>query len=256
MIAGWDDGDLLEEALLGARRSYVTVPDLRVIERPGWLQIVTPSFRNGSFNEVSLSVLDDTEADPIIDRTIDEYRRLGIRFRWSVTPESKPDDLADRLARRGLEASHVRAMVRATASLPPYPEHVHVEEVDAQTVGVYTRVTAEGWGGDHAALAAVHDVVLRNADRRYRLYLASYRGEPAGAAGYVAFARSAYLLGAVVLPRFRRLGVYRGLVAARLRDAAECGVTLATSQAMEATSAPLLERMGFQTVCRYVVFRG
>jgi GNAT superfamily N-acetyltransferase len=59
-----------------------------------------------------------------------------------------------------------------------------------------------------------------------------------------------------VLPRFRGRGLYRALVGARLADARARGIALATAHAREETSAPLLEKMGFETVCRFPVFHG
>ena len=260
MLPTWSEAAILEEVLLTTRKAYVPLPDLRCIERPGWFQIITPSFKDGAFNEVAFSVLEDAEADAVIDATIDEYRRQGIAFRWNVVPGSKPDDLAVRLAARGLTSSLVRGMARSTSDLPDTGERdaVRVHEVDAQTLDVFTRVMAEGWSMDSGQLDVAHQVIFRAADsvRRQRLYLASYQGEPAAVASHVAFPRSAYLLGAVVLPKFRRKGLYRALVNARMRDAAARGIALATSQAMDGTSAPLLEDMGFESVCRYPVFHG
>jgi GNAT superfamily N-acetyltransferase len=83
------------------------------------------------------------------------------------------------------------------------------------------------------------------------MFLARWDGEPAAIASYVTFPRSAYLLGGFVLPRFRGRGLYRALIQARLADACARGIALATSHAREATSAPILERLGFATICRF-----
>jgi hypothetical protein len=45
--------EILVEVVEAPRRAYVDLDDLRVIERPGWLQLITPSFRHGGFNEVA-----------------------------------------------------------------------------------------------------------------------------------------------------------------------------------------------------------
>jgi GNAT superfamily N-acetyltransferase len=257
MLGDWTPAAALGEALLGTRRSFVPLPELRVVERPGWLQIITPTFRDGSFNGVSLSVLGEDEADQVIDRTIEEYRRLGIKFRWSVPPGSKPDDLGDRLARRGLVHTSVRAMARTTSHVSPLVDpDIRVEEIGARDIEVYTRVMAEGWSTSPEPLLAVHRAVLADPGRCHHLFLALHRGQPAAVASYAAFERSAYLIGAVVLPRYRGLGLYRASVTARLRAAASRGLSLATSQAMETTSAPLLEHMGFDTLARFSVYRG
>src|SRR6185503_9099258 len=96
-----------------SRRSYPPLPELRVIERPGWMQIITPSIKTGGLNEVMFSALDERDADAVIDAAIAEYRALGVKFRWSVGPGSAPADLGERLERRGMRASLGRGMARS-----------------------------------------------------------------------------------------------------------------------------------------------
>ena len=57
-----------------------------------------------------------------------------------------------------------------------------------------------------------------------------------------------YLLGAQVLARARGRGGYRAMVAARLAWLAERGVGYAVTQARASTSAPILERLGFESL--------
>ena len=255
MLPALPDDVIFEEVVVTPRSATLPLPDLRRIERPGWVQVVTPSFRQGGFNEVAFSALADDEADAVIDATIAEYRALGIKFRWAVPPGSAPADLGARLVRRGLVESWGRGMARATASLELAGDPaVVVEEIGADRIETFTRVMAEGWDLDPAPLRAAHAVLLGMADRRQRLFLASCGGAPAGVASYVAFPRSAYLLGAVVLPPFRGRGLYRALAGARLADARARGLALATCHAREATSAPILERLGFSTICRFAIY--
>jgi ribosomal protein S18 acetylase RimI-like enzyme len=259
MLPPWPDDAILEAVFVTPRSATLPVPDLRRIERPGWDQIITPSFRTGGLNEVAFSALADDEADAIIDATIAEYRALGIVFRWAVPPGSAPADLGARLARRGLIESWGRGMARATAPLgdPGVPQDpaIRVDEiVDPAGADAFTRVMAEGWGTDPEPLHRVHGLLLANPGRRQRLFLARWDGEPAGTATYVAFPRSAFLLGAVVLPRFRGRGLYRALAHARLADAHARGLELATCHARESTSAPILERLGFATIRRFAIY--
>jgi GNAT superfamily N-acetyltransferase len=88
------------------------------------------------------------------------------------------------------------------------------------------------------------------------MFLAYDRGVPAATASYVACERSAYLIGGVVLPAHRGRGLYRDLVHARLAHARARGLMLATSHARESTSAPILERLGFETVCQMAMYFG
>ncbi|HWO17577.1 MAG TPA: GNAT family N-acetyltransferase [Kofleriaceae bacterium] len=260
MLPPWPDDVILEEVFVSPRSASLPLPDLRRIERPGWVQLITPSFRTGGFNEVAFSALADDEADAVIDATIAEYRALGIAFRWTVPPGSAPADLAARLLRRGLFESWGRGMARATAvddaaaavGEAAADPAITVEEIDASGVETFTRTMAEGWGRvDPAALLRANQIALALPERTHRLFLARLSGEPAGTASYVAFPRSAFLLGAVVLPRFRRRGLYRALALARLAHARARGLELATCHARESTSAPILERLGFATIRRF-----
>ena len=254
------DADLFDEVVVVPQRAYPALPDLRVIERPGWLQIVTPSIKTGGLNEVLYSALAPEEADAVLDATIAEYRALGLKFRWNVGPGSAPADLAARLEERGLVVSWGRGMARVlSASEAPHAQRaatLTTEPVDHTSVDVFTRVMAEGWSLDPSPLAAVHHLAVADPARRQRLFLARWDGEPVAVASYIAFPRSAYLMGAVVLPPHRGRGLYRALVEARLADALDQGIMLATSHARESTSAPILEHLGFSTVCRFPKYFG
>jgi hypothetical protein len=48
----------LREVLEPPRRAFIPLSDTQVIERPGWLQLITPSLRQGGLNEVAHSVLE------------------------------------------------------------------------------------------------------------------------------------------------------------------------------------------------------
>ena len=251
--------DLLEEVIVTPRRAFPRLPDLQVIEREGWLQIITPSIKTGGLNEVIYSLLDEQTADATIDEAIAMYRDLGLKFRWNAGPGSGPPDLGERLERRGLVASWGRGMARSTdenAELDRLSTltKISVVAVDHATVDDYTRVMATGWNADFAALLALHRHIL--ADGRHQLFLAYCDGVPAGSASYAPFERSAYMMGGVVLPDYRGLGLYRALVQARLAHARARGIPLATSHARESTSAPILEKMGFETVCRFPNYFG
>lgn len=246
-----DDHALLQEVLVASRRAFVPMPDTRVVERPGWMQIVTPSLPQGGLNEVCLAVLSPAEADAVIDATIASYRDLGVRFRWTIGPDSAPDDLAARLQARGLTPEIVWGVARPIEGLPlSAPAGVSIEPVDEGNIHAFTEVMARGWEMDPAPLLAFHRRILAVDSKRVPMQLARLDGEPAGAAAVALLPRSAYLMGAVVLPEHRGRGLYRALVGSRLHEAARNGCTLATTQARADTSHPILRRLGFRDVCR------
>ncbi|HUS28583.1 MAG TPA: hypothetical protein VMZ53_08740, partial [Kofleriaceae bacterium] len=188
--------NLLDEVIVIPRRAYPRLPDLQVIERPGWLQIITPSIRSGGLNEVIYSHLDAHDADATIAATIATYRELGLKFRWNAGPGSGPPDLGERLERHGLAQSLGRGMARviddsvharddsqhtgdesSTRGRSRDASRVVVIEVDSTTLDDYTHVMAAGWDGDAAALGVQHRHIL--ADGRYRLFVAYCDGVPA-----------------------------------------------------------------------------
>lgn len=254
-LAGLTPAEVLYEALAQARHGFVEVDGLEVITRPGWLQLVMPAWKNGGLNVVALTQVDDDDAEAVIDRTIAQYVALGLKFRWVVDPDSRPLDLDERLTRRGLERIPGSALACATADAATLalPDGVTVERVTLDNLRAFEETMAAGWGMDPDAIRPYHLKLLEDPARN-RMYLARYQGAPAGCAAQTCFARSTYLTGGVVLPDFRGKGVYRALVAGRLRDAAASGVVLATTHARGSTSAPILERVGFVTVCDLVSF--
>ena len=244
------DEQIREEVLVSPRHAFIETPDLRVIERPGWMQIITPSLTRGGNNEVAHAELSDDEADAVIDAVIAEYAALGVKWRWSVSPDSTPADLGERLLRRGLAFHQVVAMARATDGVAAVPG-VAIERVDARTLPEFTAVIAQGWSQDPDVLAPSHALALSSPSSRHRLYLARIDGVAIAAAKSVWFDRSIYLQSGVVLPSHQGRGAYRALVAARLADAAAAGITLATSHARAETSAPILENLGFRLIARF-----
>ncbi len=255
MIAAFSTEEILHEALVAPRSALVPLADTQIIERPGWWQIVTPSLKQGGMNEVACTEIPEESADAVIDEAIEQYTRHGLRFRWSVRPDTRPADLAERLARRGLLRSESFVMARATAGTPSvYGPGITVEEVTLANVDDFTRVMASGWGSDPAPLDTLHRRMLADPVGRSRMFTARHDGEAAAVASYVALERSAYLIGAVALSTHRGRGLYRALVHARLRHAESRGLTLATSVARADTSAPILERLGFETICAVPTF--
>lgn len=260
MIAGLTREEILHEAIVAPRKAHAAYPDIEVIERPGWYQILTPSFRQGGLNEVAFAQLSDHQVEPVIDATIARYDAHGIRFRWTITPDCRPHDLPERLTRRGFLGVRVVAMAAEIAELLAREDlaatpGLVVEQVDHHNLDRYIDVAARGWDTDPAPLRAYHRAILDDpTDHRNHCFLAVRDGHGVGIANYTALARSAFFVGGVVLPDHRSRGVYRALLGARLQHAAARGLGLVTTHAMATTSAPILTRLGFTPLCELPVF--
>jgi hypothetical protein len=145
----------------------------------------------------------------------------------------------------------VRDLSPIAATAPP---GVRVEAaVNDAAADQFTDVLASGWGAEPEEMRDRHRAMVRQT-AHYRLFVAYVGDVPAGAAACVLAGRAAYQMGGVVLPEFRKRGLYQALVASRLVDAASRGLAIATSQARAGTSGPILTRLGFEVVCRFPVF--
>jgi hypothetical protein len=249
--------DKVVECFLAPLGSSLPAADMRVIDRDGWHQVITPSTKSTQGNEVMFSRVAAGDAERVVRETIADYAQLRLPFKWNVGPLTEPADFGAVLERFGFTSWPTRGMVvepqRWTAAAH---DRVTVQRVTRDSFDDHYRCLVEGWSAEVSESSSWYDSMLRALDAgRHHMYSARVDGEVAGTAGFITRPRSVYLVGGNVLERYRGRGVYRALVDARLRDVAALGFVLATTQAREATSAPILDKLGFETVYRARVYK-
>ena len=240
-------------AIDGPLDTWLTRPDTRVIRREGWLSLLTPSAPGTSLNEVVYSQLRADDAERTIEAVIASYGALGKPVKWCVGPWTRPDDFGERLARRGFRAWDVRGMGIETRTRLEAAGDLDVREVDETSVSEYVDASMRGWNtppSERPAELTTHRAALAESPRRVHLFLARAGGELVGTAGLVLRGAYGYLTAAQVLGEARGRGAYRALVASRLSFLAARGIEYAVTHAREATSAPILEHLGFETLFR------
>lgn len=236
---------LTDEAVLAPVSAQFLTPGTELIAREDWIQVVRPHAPNPSMNEVIYSRVHD---DADIDATIGRYASIPTSFKWSVPATSAPEDLGERLRARGMQSWWARAMWCRT-DLDLADDVVDVSDDPDR----YAAVSGRTWELDVEGQKALQEGLRWAADTgRFGLFLTS---DEAGSAAVVASARSGYLMGAAVLPEARGRGHYRTLLGGRLAWLKARGIEYAVTLAREATSAPILERRGFDTLFRYEVFQ-
>jgi GNAT superfamily N-acetyltransferase len=251
----WTAEQKLDAAIRAPRSSSRAMlrPDTRVIERAGWYQLCTPSAPGTLLNEVVLSQLAPDDADRVIEEVIAQYQADGHPVKWCVGPWTQPADFGERLARRGFTSWDVRGMASETSRSIGSSSEVAVTEVTEENLPAYVAAMVRGWALPPAEAATeleVHRAALRASPREAHFFAASVGAELAGTTGLLLRGDYAYLVGAQVAPSFRGRGIYRALVGARLAFLARRGISLAVTHAREATSAPMLEHLGFETLFR------
>ena len=200
------------------------------------------------------SEMDDDSADAVIQDEVDRFRALGQAFEWKLHDHDAPSDLETRLAAHGFarEAEETLVALPLGGDLPEVPGGVVVQPAeDGSDFDTLHDIRVEAFGRNERW----HVDALRDEHRRapemLRVHVAWVDGEPA-AAGWTRLRPDtpfATLWGGGTVPRLRRRGAYRGLVAARLREARERGYAHALVDA-GAESLPILERLGFVPLAR------
>jgi len=197
-----------------------------------------------------LSRVSAGDADRVVRETIAGYG--GAPFRWSIGPLTEPAEFGGVLEAHGFRFTDSRGMAIApTAWISGRAVGISVDAVTSDTLDEFLAASDLGWEvseppADPAARRDDHVRAL--ATGRFHMFVARRDGSIAGTAGFITKPRSAYLVGGVVLAAHRGAGVYRAMLDERLRRIAALGLPIATTLAREATAAPILERLGFETV--------
>jgi hypothetical protein len=225
-----------------------------------WARITTPDARTHYRNGVLRSILEPDALGPRIDETIAHYGRLGVPFRWVVTPSTRPRDTSEVLLRKGFAlAETLHAMVADPADFPPHAGgDVTVEMVGKDNLETWVLCTGRGWNMPPPAVGRFREELVRalaRPDRTSFYFLARHRGAPAGTSSLSLMDGFAHFTGAEVPEEHRRRGIYRAMILERMRFLRERGVSLVTNHCVSTTSAPICARLGFRLVCPFEVYR-
>jgi GNAT superfamily N-acetyltransferase len=237
-------------------------PGVEIIETPRYVLRMVPSFPIPGPNSVSFVRCAAGDIDEIVPEVDAVFAARDLPYNWVLDPDSTPADLAQLLAARGIvtdaEDGEAAVMILpADAPLKmPAVKGLTFEDAhrDLDTFAASERVAAEAFAGlpygDPMPMDVTREQRLRDsrANLNRRGLLATVDGEPAGSGSLSLFgADGAVINTGAVRPKFRGLGVYRALVAARMqmaRDSGAAGLVVWGGR----MSAPILARLGFEKV--------
>jgi GNAT superfamily N-acetyltransferase len=187
----------------------------------------------------------------------------GTGVRIHVQPDAKPEDLPERLAKRGFRVTEeAQALVwelldeNGNARLPEFRSPAGVVAREAVTEDDYDgflSLSTPIFGDPVPSMASVKAFtaefgrMIRETGHSDR-FVAWEGTTPIGRAGLEVVGEVARLWGTGVLPQYRRHGVYGLLVRARCEEAVRRGATLALTTARVGTSGPILRHHGFRVV--------
>jgi hypothetical protein len=237
----------IEAAIQAPVGSDLPDPGTKIIQKEGWYQIINPSVPVASANGIVISRVLPSECEKRVDEAFASYREFLLPFKWSIGPMSSPTALQARISKLAEKSWLFRGMVADTALQLSVPENIVIEPVTSANIHEFIAVNLHGWGHEMSNPQAKARLVRFVAAQNYRGYLARLDGNAVGAALTCLKEGYGYLLGAIVLSESRGKGIYRALTQARLGDLQKLEMRYAVTQAREATSAPVLEKIGFET---------
>jgi GNAT superfamily N-acetyltransferase len=179
---------------------------------------------------------------------------------WWVGPRATPEGLGAKLEALGLEP-YERDPVYAGMTLeaePPAVDGVEVRGVETlEELDVFADVSRAGWSipddvFDQIRESARENWVIRD-PALDSAWVAFVDGEPVGNAVSQYVGKAVYLGGSCVIPEARGRGVYRALLRKRWEDGRTRDGTALVIQA-GAMSRPIVEQLGFTTVCEVRVY--
>jgi len=250
-----------------AIRRFAEEPEVVVADPlPPTRRIKTSSFTLILSPSRTLSVVSGVRtSEPELDATIAEVRRLVweagyTRTAWNIGPSSRPEGLVGLLSARGfIPATRppldpemtAMALVHQPPALPTGVEARLIRTLDeyleawriAMEVFNESEEDTASWLAAAPALWEQQDGVERFA------HLALLDGRPIAFAFTFAGPVGLLLGGSGVRAAARGRGAYGALLAARWADAVRLGKPALVVQA-HAMSRPILERRGFESICR------
>jgi GNAT superfamily N-acetyltransferase len=245
------------EELAANANAYLPGPNVELEERDGYVLRNNPVSPYPLLGLVLRQRLEPEAVAPAVEDARTWFCERGrTRFAWAVADTATPDDLAERLLELGLEPNEDDPVFAAMVleHEPPGTPGVEVRRIQTFDDMVALEETAmESFGLPDEEREATRQG-RRERWERVRGnplgddWIALVDGKVVGSAGVAYHDAGLYLGGGNVLPQARGQGVYRALVGARWDAAVARGTPALVTQAGK-MSRPILERLGFRTVC-------
>ena len=201
-----------------------------------------------------------------VERRLDEILAAidarGTNVLWWYAPDQRPDDLRERVLRRGFEhVDDTAAMAMDLARLPehvPPPDAARIDAVDDHAaIDAYVRVVIRSMEIDHWPMAPdavrIRTDYIRSRlgdDPLSRRFVAFVDGEPVATSRLSMAGGVAGLYTMVTLPHARRRGIGLAMAHRALLAGREAGMRLAALQATD-MGFPIYERLGFEEQFTY-----
>jgi GNAT superfamily N-acetyltransferase len=248
---------LSAEKVVEASNAWSWIPDNATTEATEeYLLVRFPDYFDHRLELLRFSPADASGASPeAVDTVLDRARRFGLPdLHWCVRLNSSPA-VADLLVARGATVHETLDVLAVDLSggapdlLPPARQVMLRWATDTSTLRDGTQVGVTVFGGSMPPEDRLEEEAKRDSGTVAAgdggMVVAYADGDPVGSGGIAMADAVARLWGGAVRQEARRRGVYRAILAARLRYGTAHGATMALVKGRIETSAPILRQAGF-----------
>jgi GNAT superfamily N-acetyltransferase len=210
----------------------------------------------GYYNFISWWELSSNTVRQAVAKQAAHFRSQGEKLIWRVYEHDSPPEISRCLAEEGFEADTPGTLMifdLANELTPAAGGDIEIRRVQTnEELDDYLKASEGAFGGLDAWQRKAYEGRLN--DTSLALYVAYVSGKSAGAGRLEIVSDSFGLLfGGGVAPAYRRMGIYRALVAERAKEATRNGLRYLSTEARE-TSRPILQGLGFVPACREVTW--
>jgi hypothetical protein len=222
-----------------------------------------PIVDHANYNRVGMARLSEDQVDQGIKDVINYFTSRGVKnIGWNLSPQSKPENLIEKLQEFGFEKKtpHIGMALSTSEELnidgtdefiiKKYEEDDAVnmfKELEIQEILEKAFRLPEGGARVFGMLSGMFK------DIDFLMYVA-YDKETNEAIAYSSMStvpntKFAILNGAATLPEYRKKGIYTTMLKLRQERARKKGIEYLIIQAVENTSAPIAAKNGFKKIC-------
>jgi GNAT superfamily N-acetyltransferase len=247
----------LEQTLTYPIRDYADGLEIR--DWGNWQTKMDPSFPSPDRDLLSMIRIEATAVPSMLAEVGEYFRKNGKeRLGIIVGPGTRPENLADILLERGasLTDEHHGMVFPVEQDLAIKVDPcIEVREVSLpETTEAITDMVDRAWGMPVGACRKGVDELRKYPEgsvQALRIFVAFYHGKPAAFSAMDVQPELPVIriAGGATDPVYRGKGLYKALVKARLEAARKWDKAYLVVQAKVHTSAPILQKLGFRTIC-------
>ncbi len=233
-------------------RANPKAPPGLVVERADGVVCLT-----GYFNFISWWELTPSTVRQAVASHAAHFRSRGEKLMWRVYEHDSPAEISGCLAAEGFEPDAAGTLMifdLANEVQASTADNVDIRRVKTEEeLEDFVKASEQAFGGLDTWQRTAYSDRLNDPD--LALYVAYVSAEIAASARLEIGSPSSFglLFGGGVAPSYRRMGIYRALVAERAREARRRDLRYLSAEARE-TSKPILQNLGFVSAAKEVTW--